>query len=90
MRAKSLVLLGLVIGIIGMIFLTLSPIVWLCVIGMFMAMGGCIISYNLTYIFITELVEEKKRQTHKVVISAIFSVGALSMYYGSMFFQIFK
>ena len=56
MRAKSLVLLGLVIGIVGMILLTLSPYVWLCVIGMFMAMGGCIISYNLTYIFITELV----------------------------------
>jgi MFS family permease len=77
MRAKSLVLLGLVIGIMGMVLLTLSPWVWLCVIGMFMAMGGCIISYNLTYIFITELVEEKKRQTHKVIISAIFSVGAL-------------
>lgn len=76
-RAKYLLLLGLVIAIVGCILTSVSPWVWLCVIGMFLTLGGCIIAYNLTFIFMTELVEEKKRQTYKVVISSIFSVGAL-------------
>jgi len=76
-RAKYLLLLGLAIGVVGVILVSVSPWVWLCVTGMFLSLGGCIISYNLTFIFITELVEERKRQTHKVVLSAIFSVGAL-------------
>ena len=44
---------------------------------MFLLSTGISISYNLTYIFITELVEESKRQKYKIVIASIFSIGAL-------------
>ena len=76
-RSKIIMLGGLTIALIGALLLALSPVFWLGVLGMFLLGTGISISYNLTYIFITELVEERKRQKYKIVVASIFSIGAL-------------
>lgn len=47
-------------------------------VGMFLALAGMIMSLNLTYVFVTELVEEKNRQKYKVILTALFSLGGLT------------
>jgi len=76
-RIKILMLVGLLMTLIGILFLTLSPVLWLGVLGSFLTLAGMIIALNLTYVFVTELVEEKRRQAYKVILTALFSLGAL-------------
>jgi hypothetical protein len=56
-RIKILMLVGLVITLVGILLLTLSPVLWLGVVGSFLSLAGMIIALNLTYVFVTELVE---------------------------------
>ena len=77
LRSKVIMLGGLAIALAGVVLLSLSHVYWLGVLGMFLLSTGISISYNLTYIFITELVEERKRQKYKIVIASIFSIGGL-------------
>ena len=76
-RSKILLLSGLFTAIGGTVLLALSRIYWLSVLGMLGLSTGITVAYNLTYIFITELVEERKRQKYKIVVASIFSIGAL-------------
>ena len=76
-RSKILVISGTVITLIGILMMTLTDIFWLSIVGIFVMPMGLIISYNLAYIFITEMVEENSRQKYKMVISSIYSVGGL-------------
>ena len=69
---------GLILTLIGLVIQVFSSEIWLGVFGMLLFTTGPIVSFNLTYIFITEMVEEKKRQVYKVVVASIFSVGALT------------
>jgi len=69
---------GLGIGLVGIIIAGFSSIFALSAVGLFLIPVGIITSYNLTYIFITEIVEEGKRQTYKILVASLFSVGALT------------
>ena len=76
-RSKSLVISGIVITLVGILMMTLTDIFWLSTAGIFVMPMGLMISYNLTYIFITEMVEENSRQKYKMVVASVFSIGGL-------------
>ena len=75
---RKLLIGGIVVGILGFFLLIFSWSFWVGVIALFLMMFGVMLSYGLSYIFITELVAENRRQTFKIIISATFSVGALT------------
>jgi len=69
---------GMMVSLVGIIILSFSDVFWFSIVGLFIIPVGIITSYNLTYIFITEMVVEHKRQTYKIIVASIFSVGALT------------
>ena len=69
---------GLMISLVGIIIVSFVDVFWLSIIGLFIIPVGIITSYNLSYIFITEIVVEHKRQTYKIIVASVFSVGALT------------
>jgi MFS family permease len=77
-RTKIMVVGGLAIALVGIVIASFSQIFILSAIGLFLIPVGIITSYNLTYIFITEIVIESKRQTYKILVASLFSVGALT------------
>ena len=68
---------GLIFAIIGSCILSFSDILELSVIGMWLMTFGLTGPFNLGFIFITEMVEEKQRSKYKILICASFSLGAL-------------
>ena len=66
------------ISLVGIIIVSFVDVFWLSIIGLFIIPVGIITSYNLSYIFITEIVVEHKRQTYKIIVASVFSVGALT------------
>ena len=76
-RSKVLMLMGLLTAFVGTLLLALSHVMWVGVVGMMMLTTGIILSFNLTYIFVTEMSEEKKRQKFKILIASMFNIGAL-------------
>ena len=68
---------GMAISLIGSVMIALSDILWLCVVGMVLFTIGINQSFNLSYIFLTEFVQEDRRQYFKVVLASMFSIGAL-------------
>lgn len=69
---------GLIVSMVGIVIVSFSDVLWFSIIGLFIIPVGLITSYNLTYIFITEMVVENKRQKYKIIVASIFSVGALT------------
>ena len=55
-RAKTLIVGGMVVCIGSILITTLSPYFWLTVVGLAFMTGSIILPYNMTYIFITEMV----------------------------------
>ena len=53
LRSKILMLTGLSIAFTGTLILAFSNLYWLSVTGMLMLTTGVILSFNLTYIFVT-------------------------------------
>ena len=47
---------GLSIAVCGIVVLAFSEVMWMGVVGMLMLTTGVILSFNLTYIFVTEMV----------------------------------
>jgi hypothetical protein len=68
---------GLILGMIGIFLIIFSDVFWISSLGMSLLVMGMIAAYNLTYIFVTEMVEESNRQQYKIVIAFIFSIGAV-------------
>ena len=69
---------GMAVGLLGIFILVFTSSLGLGVLGLVLLTFGLIIPYNLTYIFITEMVEESRRQNYKIVVAAIFSAGGLA------------
>ena len=55
-RSKVLMLMGLLTAFAGTLVLGLSHVMWVGVAGMMMLTTGLILSFNLTYIFVTEMI----------------------------------
>jgi MFS family permease len=77
LSARMMMIGGLCFAFIGTMLIALSSVLELCVVGMFLLVSGIMLAVNLTYIFVTEMVQENKRQTYKIMISSAFSCGAL-------------
>ena len=56
-RSKTIVVGGITTTLIGIIVATTTGVFWLSLAGLFVMPMGLIMSYNLTYIYITEMVE---------------------------------
>lgn len=56
-RAKILLLSGLITTLVGIAVLAFSDNMWVTIAGMLLFATGPTISFNLTYIFVTEMVE---------------------------------
>ena len=68
---------GMSLTLTGIVLIVLSKLYWLSICGMLLFTTGMILSFNLTYIFVTEMVVESRRQKYKVILAAMFSIGAL-------------
>jgi hypothetical protein len=71
------VLSGLFTTLLGIAVLAFSDNFWVAVVGMLLFATGPTIAFNMTYIFVTEMVIESRRQKYKVILASMFSVGAL-------------
>ena len=90
-RSKTIVVGGITTTLIGIIVATTTGVFWLSLAGLFVMPMGLIMSYNLTYIYITEMVEQKSRQKYKIIIASVYNVGGLLnvfMYFVSHNFEI--
>ena len=56
-RSKTIVVGGIATTLIGIVIATTTNVFWLSLTGIFVMPMGLIMSYNLTYIYITEMVE---------------------------------
>ena len=75
-RRKSL-LLAQVVMAIGTVTLTLSSNLPMTAIGLILSGGGANSSIGMTFYFLCETVEDKKRQKYSVLIQISFTVGAI-------------
>ena len=76
--SRTIVIMGLVINILSLGVVVFVNNFWIATVGLFFQGFGMFISYNLTYVFVTEMVGEKWRQKNKITIAGIFSIGALT------------
>ena len=63
---------SLSICLVGTFLLAFSDILWLSVAGMWLMTFGLTIPLNLTFCYITEMVQEKDRQEYTVVVTFAF------------------
>lgn len=56
MRTKILMIFGLVSSLVGVLIVAVSTVLGLGIFGLFLIIFGLIIGFNLTFIFITEMV----------------------------------
>ena len=75
--SRTIVIMGLVINILSLGVVVFVNNFWIATVGLFFQGFGMFISYNLTYVFVTEMVVESRRQKYKVILAAMFSIGAL-------------
>ena len=55
-RSKILMVGGLILTLLGALIVVFSGEIWIGVFGMFLFTTGPTVAFNLTYIFITEMV----------------------------------
>jgi hypothetical protein len=56
MRTKILMVFGLCSSILGVLIVGVSTVLGLSIFGLFLIIFGLIIGFNLTFIFVTEMV----------------------------------
>ena len=76
-RNKTLLIGGLLMTIFGTLILAFSDILELAVVGMWFMTFGTTFPLNLSYIFMTEMVDEDKRQKYKIIMVTTFNLSAL-------------
>ncbi len=75
-RRKSL-LLAQIVTALGTVTLSLSSNLIMASIGLILSGGGANSSIGMTFYFLCETVEDKKRQKYSVLIQISFTVGAI-------------
>jgi MFS family permease len=75
--AKTLMLMGLIVNLIGVFKVVMSGSLMGAGYGMFFCLFGLTITYGVSFTFVTETVGEEKRQSYKVILSSIYSLGGV-------------